>query len=247
MTPQFAQAIDPIMLHVLGLLERIAREEHPSPQDERLRIRGLLDQADAMLGAGQQWTLAKYALASWIDEMLVDAAWSGREWWSNNVLEVELFSSRECYDRFYILAKEASTLTQRDALEVFYVCVVLGFRGLYRDPEFSRSTIQSLALPPDVDAWARQAAMSVRLGQGRPQVSGKRKDLAGAPPLRSRYVALWSGLALAMLLALSALLAFLLRTSDASRPRATSQSAFERQEPLASDARYIVSTATGKL
>ena len=130
--------------------------------------------------------------------MLVDAPWDGRDWWSNNVLEVELFSSRECYDRFYILAKEAGALANRDALEVFYICVVLGFRGLYRDPEFSRSTIQTLGLPPDVESWARQAAMSVRLGQGRPQITGKKRDLVGAPPLRGRYIALWSGLALAM-------------------------------------------------
>jgi type VI secretion system protein ImpK len=198
MTPKFAQAIDPVMLHVLGLLDRISREEHPSPPDERLRIRALIDQSEAMLGASEQWQLGKYALASWIDEMLVDAPWDGRDWWSNNVLEMEVFSSRECYDRFYILAKEASTLANRDALEVFYICVVLGFRGLYRDPEFSRSTIQALGLPENVEAWARQAAMSVRLGQGRPQITGKKRDLGGAPPLRARYFALWSGLALAM-------------------------------------------------
>jgi hypothetical protein len=29
MTPKFSQAIDPIMLHVLGLLDRIARDERP--------------------------------------------------------------------------------------------------------------------------------------------------------------------------------------------------------------------------
>jgi type VI secretion system protein ImpK len=198
MTPKYAQAIDPVMLHVLGLLDRISREERPSPPDERLRIRTLIDQAEALLGANEQWQLGKYAVVAWTDEMLVDAPWDGRDWWSNNVLEVELFSSRECYDRFYILAKEAGTLANRDALEVFYICVVLGFRGLYRDPEFSRSTIQTLGLPPDVESWARQAAMSVRLGQGRPQITGKKRDLVGAPPLRGRYIALWSGLALAM-------------------------------------------------
>jgi hypothetical protein len=50
--------------------------------------------------------------------------------------------------------------------------------------------------------------MSVRLGQGRPAITGKRKDLTGAPPLRARYVALWSGLALAMLAALTVVLLF---------------------------------------
>lgn len=208
MTPKFAQAIDPVMLHVLGLLERIGRDERPRPADERLRIRALIDQAEAFLGASEQWALAKYALCSWIDEMLVDAPWDGRDWWSNNVLEMELFSSRECYDRFYILAKEASTLPNRDALEVFYICVVLGFRGLYRDPDFSQSTIQALGLPPDVEAWAHQAAMAVRLGQGRPQITGKKRDLAGAPPRRARYAALWSTLALAMAATVTAVMVF---------------------------------------
>jgi type VI secretion system protein ImpK len=198
MTPKFAQAIDPVMLHVLGLLDRISRDERPAPVDERLRIRGLIDQAEALLGASEQWRLGKYALAAWTDEMLVDAPWDGRDWWSNNVLEMELFSSRECYDRFYILAKEASTLSTRDALEVFYICVVLGFRGLYRDPEFSSSTIQTLGLPPTLEAWARQAAMAIRLGQGRPNITGKKRDLSGAPPLRGRYVALWTSLVFAM-------------------------------------------------
>jgi len=208
MTPKFAQAIDPVMLHVLGLLDRIARDERPSPADERLRIRGLIDQAEALLGANEQWQLGKYALASWADEMLVDANWDGRDWWSNNVLEMELFNSRECYDRFYILAKEASALSTRDALEVFYICVVLGFRGLYRDPEFSSSTIQALGLPPDIESWARQAAMSVRLGQGRPQLTGKKRDLLGAPPLRGRHFALWSTLALAMTVIVLAIMLF---------------------------------------
>lgn len=198
MTPKFAQATDPVMLHVLGLLERIGRDEKPSPPDERLRIRALIDQAEAALGAGEQWQLGKYALAAWTDELLVDANWEGREWWSNNVLEMELFNTRQCYDRFFVLAKDASAHSNRDAFEVFYICVVLGFRGLYRDPEFSRSTIQSLGLPPDVESWASQAAMSIRLGQGRPQVTGKKRDLLGAPPLRARYIALWTTLALAM-------------------------------------------------
>jgi type VI secretion system protein ImpK len=201
MTPKFAQAVDPVILNVLALLDRIHRGEDPTAQDERLRIRGLLDQAEALVGAAQEWRLAKYALVSWIDEMLVDAPWQGRDWWSNNVLEVEMFSTRQCYDQYFVRAKEASTLPQRDALEVYYICVVLGFRGLYRDPDFSRPTIQALDLPPDVESWAKQAAMAVRLGQGRPTIRGQFRALRGAPPLQARYWALWTGLALTMLFA----------------------------------------------
>ena len=87
MTPKLAQAVDPIFIHVLDLLEQIKGEMHPSPQEERLKVCALLDQAEAILGGGPEWELCKYAIVSWIDEMLVDTPWSGQEWWANNVLE----------------------------------------------------------------------------------------------------------------------------------------------------------------
>ena len=74
MTPKFSKAVDPVFLHVLGLLERIGRDENPSPSEERLRIRGWLDQAEGQLGHGPDWHLAKYALVSWIDDVLIDTA-----------------------------------------------------------------------------------------------------------------------------------------------------------------------------
>jgi hypothetical protein len=47
MTPKFAEAVDPVFLQVLGLLDRIGRDQSPSPQEERLRIRGWLDAGDS--------------------------------------------------------------------------------------------------------------------------------------------------------------------------------------------------------
>src|SRR4029453_13066049 len=129
MTPRFAAAVDPVFLHVLGLLDRIAKGESRHVQEERASVRALIDQAGAKLGAGQQWELAKYALVCWIAEVMLEAPWEGRDWWNNNVLEVELFKMREAAERFFFDAKEAATLPQRDALEVFYVVVILGFRG----------------------------------------------------------------------------------------------------------------------
>jgi type VI secretion system protein ImpK len=201
MTPRFAQAVDPVFTHVLGLLDRVSRDEHPSPQEERLRIGALLDQAEAIIGAGSEWELAKYALVSWIDEMLVETPWDGRDWWSNNVLEVELFNTRLCNEQFYVQAQEASSLARRDALEVYYVCVMLGFRGLYRDPQMAGMFSASHGLPPDLDTWAKQASLAIRLGQGRPMLAGPRREIAGAPPLRTKPLVAWSWLAAALLLA----------------------------------------------
>ena len=199
MTPRFAQAVDPLMLHVLGMLERINRGERQSPQDERAHLRALLDRAEAIVGSTPDWGLAKYALVSWIDEVLVETAWDGAEWWSNNAMEVEIFQSRLCNEQFYTQAQRASALPTRDALEVFYVCVVLGFRGLYRDPEMAAMFTSVNNLPADLETWAKQTAMAIRLGQGRPPLTGVRRELTGAPPLKMRPLAVWSWLAFMLL------------------------------------------------
>ena len=201
MTPRLASAVDPIFLHVLDLQDRIAREEKPDPQEERHRIKALIDQAEAIMGTGPEWEQTKYAIVSWIDEVLVDTPWNGQEWWSNNVLEVELFNTRLCHEQFYTRAQEASTFQTRDALEVFYVCVVLGFRGLYRDEQTAAVFAHDKNLPPDLDTWAKQTSMAIRLGQGRPRLAVAGREISGAPPLKTKAFVVWPWVAAVMLLA----------------------------------------------
>ena len=199
MTPDFSQAVDPIFGYVLELLDRIENSQSLSPEEERLRIRTLIDQAEASVGKSPEWKLAKYGLVSWIDEMLVDSPWDGREWWSNNVLEMQLFNSRKAFDQFYVHAEEASTLRGKDALEVFYVCVILGFRGLYRDVESGPALAQSLNLPSSLEEWSRQTAHSIRLGLDRPPLSAPGAEKSGAAPLRSASSVVWPWLVTLML------------------------------------------------
>ena len=201
MTPEFARAVDPIFLHVLGLLDRIGKGENPSVQNERLKIRGWIDTAEGHLGGRPDWQLAKYALISWIDEVMLEAPWDGHEWWNENVLEVELFNTRLAHEEFYLKAREASGLPNRDALEVYYVCVVLGCRGLYRDPEIAANLSESLGLPADLESWARQAALAIRLGHGRPKIVETEDAGLGAPPLEGQSKLIWSSLAGAILAA----------------------------------------------
>ena len=182
MTPRFAQAVDPVFLYVLSLLERIERDESLSVTEERAKVRGYIDRAEAAVGQGQEWQLARYALVSWIDAMLYEAPWDGRDWWNDNCLEQELYGGRNFWDGFYIKAKEASALARRDALEVFYICVVLGFRGMYRDPVEAAKQAEYHDLPPDLEAWARQAAIGIQLGQGRPRITNASVMGEGAPP-----------------------------------------------------------------
>jgi type VI secretion system protein ImpK len=187
MTPNFAAAIDPVFLHVLGLLERIGNNESPNPGEERTIINNWLRNAEAQLGQKQDWELARYALVAWIDDVLIEAPWQGRLWWKENALEVEQFNTRDRATLFYAKAQEAAKMTRRDALEVFYVCVVLGFRGLYRDTA-SAFLADQLGLPPNLETWASMTAKSIQLGQGRPPITESPRPGEGAPPLEGRYL-----------------------------------------------------------
>jgi type VI secretion system protein ImpK len=192
MTPEFAEAIDPIFLHVLGLLDRIGHGEEPFGRDEELRISGWLDRAEGRLGRSEDWELAKYAIVSWIDEVMIDAPWEGSRWWNENKLETEIYNTNDREWKFYAQAKEAFKLQKRDALEVYYVCMVLGFRGLYRDPVKAAHDAEVLQLPPDLETWAREVSMAIRLGQGRPQISDGTRPIEGAAPLEGPSMLIWS-------------------------------------------------------
>ena len=193
MTPEFAEAVDRVFLSVLGLLDQIGRGQEPSPKEEKLRIRGWLDQAEGHLGRGEEWELAKYGLVSWIDEMMISTPWNGAKWWNENKLETEIYNTNDRAWKFYQQANEASKKQNRDSLEVFYVCVVLGFRGLYGDdPVKAAENAQALGLPPDLETWAREASTSIRLGQGRPPISDASQPIEGAPALEGPAMFIWS-------------------------------------------------------
>ncbi len=203
MTPEFSAVVDKVFEYVLKLLERIGNGEEPSPQDERTRILTQLSQAEAKLGRSPDWLLAKYALVAWIDEMLIiEAPWQSGEAWNESALEWETFHSNIRFREFYEEAKRAFDLPKKDALEVFYVCVVLGFRGLYRDPAAAAVEAGALNLPLTLKQWTDQMADAIRLRLGRPQISVDNKPLEGAPPLPGPEMLVWGslfGLALAVL------------------------------------------------
>lgn len=210
MTPKFSKAVDPIFSYVLGLLERAEAGENPSVREERLRIHGKLDQAEGQLGQSVDWQLAKYALVAWIDELLIlDAPWEGRSPWKEDALEVEIFNSRMRHELFYLKAREATSLPHKDALEVFYLCVVLGFRGLYRDPAAAAALAEPRQLPPDLETWAKQTAMGIQLGQGRPLISDASEPIHGAPPLEGASMLVWSAFLTLILVVVGAVVFYL--------------------------------------
>jgi type VI secretion system protein ImpK len=118
--------------------------------------------------------------------VLIEAPWDGRDSWNENALEREIFGDRLAFDQFYLKSKEASALPKKDALEVFYIAAVLGFRGIYRDSVRHAAEISDLGLPADLDSWAKQTSVAIQLGQGRPRIVDNSRPGDGAPALESK-------------------------------------------------------------
>ena len=185
MTPHFAAAIDPVFEYVLGLLAQIEEGDEPDAKQEQDRLLTALERAEGALGDTPDGRLARYALVAWIDEVMLDAPWHGREWWKDNCLETRVSGQRNASRQFFDLAGKAADRGSRDALEVYYLAVVLGFQGFYSDNP-TKEVCRSMKLPPSTGEWARRTAKSIQPGQGRPALAKEPFEGLGAPPLRGR-------------------------------------------------------------
>ena len=188
MTPQFASAVDPIFLRVLSVLE-LANVQPVDPEALHLEMQSKLRQAEDRL---QQppwpsvWAQARYAMCAWIDDVLTNKPWDGQRWWQENKLEFHFFRTNVAGTEFFEHAKLAQQLPQRDAIEVFYIAVVLGFRGLYAMPD-SPFLAQQHQLPGSIEEWARRTAAALSLQHGRADLAAVSLPVEGAPALESRF------------------------------------------------------------
>ena len=93
---------------------------------------------------------AKFALVAFTDESILSSNWSGKTSWLANPIAMELFHTFNAGEEFF---KNLDELRQRahlnfEALEVYYLCLALGFKGKYgplpQGPEKLRMLVEDL-------------------------------------------------------------------------------------------------------
>ena len=143
MTPQFSNLVYPVITYALELKDRLGRGESADLETEqRELLNRLTSEAEGRrqtdyAGDGQHYLGVRYALACWLDELfIVHSPWSDR--WNDRKLEVALYGTN---DRAWKFWDQADLVLRRpntpkiahppglDAVEAFFLCVVLGFRG----------------------------------------------------------------------------------------------------------------------
>lgn len=209
MSPEFASAVDPIFLHVIGSLERIRNGDRIDPQQLQANTQAKVRMAAEALQSGplnEAWRLAMYGLCAWIDDVMINLSWEGQRWWENHKLEFQFFNTNEAGTAFFRKAKEAQQLPRRDAIEVFYIAVILGFRGLYALPDGTAMAHQ-YDLPPTIDDWARRTSALVQPGTSA-MIKQTPIPVEGAPALEGRFTIVGAGLLFFILFVLAILLGY---------------------------------------
>lgn len=106
--------------------------------DLRQRLVGALDR---MVSDGRRMQLAdndlaeaRYALCAFIDEQIMRSDWAGRAEWMSRPLQLELYRENTAGENFFVRLRALLRSGDRPvAVEVYYLCLVLGFQGAYRD------------------------------------------------------------------------------------------------------------------
>lgn len=90
----------------------------------------------------------KYSMAVYIDEVILNSKWNHREEWMTEPLQLRYFGEHLGGEGFYNRLTQLRQLGQRstDILELYYVCLQLGFEGIYRLHGFE----QLMALQTDL-------------------------------------------------------------------------------------------------
>lgn len=179
MREEIADLVHPVLSYGLLLHERLKRGDTPDFDTEQAVLKGRLGTdlearrvpeyggdafgMDGVAGGGERFLGIRYALACWLDEIFIlDSPWS-REW-AEKKFEAALYGSADRAFRFWEQARIAEVRGSPDALEAYYLCIMLGFRGeMLNRPErlqgwvqaartrLGRSLPQELPLPPEVD------------------------------------------------------------------------------------------------
>lgn len=108
----------------------------PAPAELRSRVIGMLDRmvTDARAAGVSEPEIAeaRYALVAFVDERILRSTWQGRTEWMNQPLQLVLYREYTAGENFF--ARLRALLDhggQPRAIQIYYLCLALGFRGAH--------------------------------------------------------------------------------------------------------------------
>lgn len=162
MRPEIAKVVYPVFAYGIRLRESLIAGDRPELQNSQKELLALLQPigqvqkwadmnpsrsmemaSSAVPRANTQFLGMRYALVAWLDELFIaDSPWKAE--WTDNILEHNLYGTRDRAWKFWEQARRAEAQPSTDPLEVYYLCAMLGFRGDYEEtPEKLQAWLES--------------------------------------------------------------------------------------------------------
>jgi type VI secretion system protein ImpK len=121
---------------ILLLATQLPSAQLPSARELRQQIVALLDRMVASARsagmADADIAEARYAIVAFVDEQILKSNWPARSEWMNEPLQLQLYGEYKAGEKFFSRMKALLRAGNRPlALEVYYLCLSLGFRGTY--------------------------------------------------------------------------------------------------------------------
>ncbi len=142
------------------ILQLRATNDYGDPEVLKNRISEMFDkfERDARMAAidNEKIHLAKFALIAFLDETIISSSWNQKDSWLSEPLQLKLFETFNAGEEFFdnLNKLRQRTSSNKDVLELFFLCLTLGFKGKYQlqSPENLRRIIDDLnmELHPDI-------------------------------------------------------------------------------------------------
>lgn len=138
---------------------------HPDPaglRDELARAVSTFEQAAASAGAPRDAIIgARYLLCTFVDETAASTPWGGQGAWASDTLLVRFHNETWGGEKSFLLLSRLSESPEknRHLLELFFLCLSLGFEGRYRVLPNGRAQLEQL-----------RERLFQMIRQGRPEV-----------------------------------------------------------------------------
>ena len=126
--------------------------------------------------------LAKFALVAFLDETIISSEWAEKNEWLAEPLQIKLFDTFNAGEEFFtnMSSLRQRTSANKDILEIFYLCLSLGFKGKYQlqSPENLRRIIDDFNLELHPEAFR---SIDILSPNGKPRQSIVQTVKTGLP------------------------------------------------------------------
>ncbi len=143
-----------VLADTVSIIVSIKNGESLDYEETRLTIEKSLSEHSSDYYRGgyseEQYNLAKYGILAFIDEAVLSSTWEHKVLWKNELLQKEHFKTVNAGYAFFDNMNNLNPVNpaEKDIREVYYYCLVLGFKGKYYldDDKFKLDEIKEVNL-----------------------------------------------------------------------------------------------------